>query len=148
MNQSENSPRSANSEDISEQIPVQDLLYEEFQRQKDSAHSAQQREQSRESWIGYIHEESKEENKEELKEEEEVKGEQEDDARGGVNPYMMCEICNRYFNLSTKKPVIMRCCQNILCEECYRKSFPSPYDIKCPFRCNSSSIQSLRMKID
>ena len=93
---------------------MQNLLLKDFQRpriEKDSAHSTPQREQSR---VIMIEEELKE-LKEELKEEEEVKeeevkGEQEDHARGGVNPYMMCEICNRYFNLSTKKPVILRCC--------------------------------------
>jgi hypothetical protein len=86
---------------------VQNLLLEDFQRpriEKDSAHSTPQREQSR---VIMVEEELKEE---EDKEEEEVKGEQEDHARGGVNPYMMCETCSRYFNLSTKKPVILRCC--------------------------------------
>ena len=145
MNQSENSPRSAKSDDFS--IPVQGLLLEGFQRQKDSAHSTLQREQSRENWIGDLLEEHKEEIKEELKEEE-VKGEQKDHARGGVNPYMMCEICKRYFNLSAKKPAILRCCQNILCGECYRKSFSSPKVIKCPFRCKSSSIHPFQMNID
>ena len=48
---------------------------------------------------------------------------------------MMCEICEKYFNLSTKKPVSLLCCHNTLCELCYTSSFPTPLTFTCPFAC-------------
>lgn len=36
--------------------------------------------------------------------------------RKGDNESMMCEICEKYFNLSNKKPVLLLCCHNTLCQ--------------------------------
>ena len=75
MNQSENSPKSANSEEFSEVFSIQGLLLEDIQRQmieNVSAHSTSKREQSR---VIMVEEELKEEEVKE-EEEEEVKEEQ------------------------------------------------------------------------
>lgn len=50
---------------------------------------------------------------------------------------MMCEICEKYFNLSTKKPVSILCCLNTLCHLCYTSSFPTPSTFTCPFGCSA-----------
>ena len=60
---------------------------------------------------------------------------------------MMCEICEKYFNLSTKKPVSTLCCLNTMCQPCYTSFFPTPSTFTCPFGCSALHSNATRMTV-
>ena len=67
--------------------------------------------------------------------------------RRGDNENMMCEICEKYFNLSNKKPVSILCCHNTLCQPCYASSFPTQSTFTCPFGCSTLFTNSSQMTV-
>ena len=40
-----------------------------------------------------------------------------------MEQHLICEICNLRYNLSTREPLLVSCCDETLCRACWRKAF-------------------------
>jgi hypothetical protein len=56
-----------------------------------------------------------------------------------MNSSLSCDNCKKYFNLNSRKPIVLSCCQDILCKECWSGSFNHEGRFQCPFACGQQN---------
>ena len=52
-----------------------------------------------------------------------------------MEQHLICEICNLRYNLSTREPLLVSCCDETVCRACWRKAFDQGGLFVCPHKC-------------
>ena len=53
--------------------------------------------------------------------------------------HIMCQACEKPFNLSNKMPLLVSCCDDTLCKKCWTQAFNAG-SFSCPFKCGNAGV--------
>ena len=52
---------------------------------------------------------------------------------------LMCQACEKPFNLSSKLPLFVSCCEDTMCKKCWNQAFDGG-SFTCPYKCGNAGL--------
>ena len=59
-----------------------------------------------------------------------------------MEQHLTCEVCKLRYNLSTREPLLISCCDETVCRACWGKAFNVNGMFECPFKCGEANSEN------